>query len=141
MNMSSREFLILGGVASFLSAGLHLVLVLKPHWYHFFGGDELGQLHEQGARWVVLVTFGLALMFAAWGVYALSGAGVIRPLPLLRVSLIAIGVIYILRSLLLPSELVQLFANGASVRFVIFSLGSLAAGLLYLVGTLTRQVS
>ena len=141
MNMSTRDLLILGGIASFLIAGLHLALALKPQWYRFFGADELAQLHEQGARWVVLVTFGLALMFAAWGTYALSGAGVIQPLPLLRVSLITIGVIYVLRSLMLPSELVQVFVSGAPFHFVIFSLGSLAAGLMYLVGTLVRQVN
>jgi hypothetical protein len=59
-------------------------------------------------------------MFAAWGAYALSGAGVIRQLPLLRAMLITIGVIYILRSLLLPSELVKVLQSGYPFRFVVF---------------------
>lgn len=141
MSMSSRDCLVLGGIASFLIAALHLALVLKPQWYRYFGADELVQLHEQGSRFTVLVTFGLALMFAAWGAYALSGAGMIGQLPLLRILLIVIGVIYILRSLMLPSELFQVLRSGHSLRFVVFSTGSLAIGLLYLVGMLVRQDS
>ena len=130
--------LILGGVASFLIAVLHLALVFKPQWYRHFGADELVQLHEQGSPFTVLVTIGLALMFAAWGAYALSGAGVIRRLPLLQTVLIAIGVIYVLRGLLLPSELVKVLQSGYPFRFVVFSTGSLAIGLLYLVRSLAR---
>jgi hypothetical protein len=137
MNLSGY-CLILGSVASFLIAVLHLALVFKSQWYRHFGAAELAQLHEQGSPFTVLVTIGLALMFAAWGAYALSGAGVIGQMPLLQTVLIAIGVIYVLRSLMLPSELVKVLQSGHSFRFVVFSTGSLAAGLLYLVGSLTR---
>lgn len=135
MNMP-RFCLLLGGVASFLIVLLHLALALMPRWYRYFGAGELAQLHEQGSPFTVLVTLGLALMFAAWAVYALSGAGVIGRLPLLRAVLIAVGGIYILRSLLLPSELFKVLLSGYPFRFVVFSTGSLAAGLLYLIGTL-----
>jgi len=117
---------------------LHLALVFKPQWYRCFGADELVQLHEQGSPFTVLVTSGLALMFAAWRAYALSGAGVIRQLPLLRTVLISVGVIYVLRGLLLPSELLKVLQSGYPVRFVVFSTGSLVTGLLYLVGSLAR---
>jgi len=134
----SRYFLILGSGVSFFIAVLHLALVFKPQWYRYFGADELVQLYEQGSPFTVLVTSGLTLMFAAWGAYALSGAGVIRQLPLLRTVLISIGVIYVLRGLLLPSELAKVLQSGYPVRFVIFSTGSLVTGLLYLVGSLAR---
>ena len=134
MNPSAREFLILGGLASFLIALLHIALALRPQWYCYFGADELSQLHQEGSHFTVLVTLGLALMFAVWGAYALSGANVIRQLPLLRTVLIVAGVIYLLRSLMLPGELVKALTSGHSFRFVVFSTGSLAAGLLYLVG-------
>ena len=134
----SRYCLTLGSIASFLIALLHLALVFKPQWYSHFGADELVQLHEKGSPFTVLVTLGLALMFAIWGAYALSGAGVIRQLPLLRISLIAIGVIYILRGLMLPSELFKVLRSSYPFRFVVFSTGSLVIGLLYLVGTLVR---
>jgi hypothetical protein len=74
------------------------------------------KIHEQGSRFTVLVTLGLALMFALWGAYALSGAGLIRQLPLLRIALLAIGVIYILRSLMLPSELFKVLLRGYPFR-------------------------
>ena len=134
----SRYFLILGSGVSFFIAVLHLALVFKPQWYRYFGADELVRLHEQGSPFTVLVTSGLALMFAVWGAYALSGAGVIGQLPLLRTLLISIGVIYVLRGLLLPSELLKVLQSGYPVRFVVFSTGSLVAGLLYLVGSLGR---
>ena len=57
----SRYCLILGSVASFLIAVLHLALVFKPQWYHYFGADKLVELHEQGSSFTVLVTFGLAI--------------------------------------------------------------------------------
>jgi hypothetical protein len=135
MNLS-RFCLVLRSIASSLIALLHLGLVLRPRWYRYFGADDLVKLHEQGSRFTMLVTLGLALMFALWSAYALSGAGVIGQLPLLRAVLIAIGAIYVLRSLMLPSELFEALLRGRPVRFVVFSSGSLAAGLFYLVGTL-----
>jgi putative oxidoreductase len=134
----SNSCLLLGGVASLLIVLLHLALALRPQWYRHFGADELAQMHEQGSRFTVLVTLGLAWIFAVWGIYALSGAGMIEQLPLLRSVLIAIGVIYVLRSLMLPSELFKVLLRGYPLRFVVFSTGSLAAGLLHLIGTLAR---
>jgi hypothetical protein len=130
--------LTLGGVASLLITLLHVALAIRPQAYRYCDAAELAQLHEQGSPFTVLVTIGLVLMFAAWGAYALSGAGVIKQLPLLRTVLIATGVIYVLRGLLLPSELVKVLLNGYPFRFVVFSTGSLAIGFLYLVGSLAR---
>jgi hypothetical protein len=123
---------------SFSDTLVHVTLAIRPQAYRYCDAAELAQLHEQGSPFTVLVTIGLALMFAAWGAYTLSGAGVIRQLPLMRTVLIAIGAIYILRSFMLPSELVKVLTSGYPFRFVVFSTGSLAIGLLYLVGTLAR---
>jgi hypothetical protein len=131
--------LVLGGVASLLIALLHVVLALRPQTYSYFGAAELAELAGQGSPFVLLVSLGLALMFAAWGAYAFSGAGVLRRLPLLQVVLIAAGVIYVLRSLMLPSELIQVFKSDLGFRFLIFSGGSLVIGVLYLLGALARQ--
>ena len=137
MNLSSY-CLVLGAGASFFNTLLHVALAIRPQLYRYCGADELAQLHEQGSPFTVLVTSGLALLFAAWGAYALSGAGMIGQLPLLRAMLITIGVIYVLRSLMLPSELVQVLTSGYPFRFIVFSTGSLVMGLFYLVGTLAR---
>lgn len=137
MNLQNVS-LVLGGVASFLITLLHIVLAIRPQIYRYFGAAELSQLHKQGSSFTVFVTVGLVVMFASWGVYALSGAGLISPLPLMRTVLITIGVIYVLRSLMLPSEIVKVIQSDYPFRFIILSTGSLATGLLYLYGTLAR---
>jgi hypothetical protein len=82
----------------------------------------------------------LVALFAAWGAYALSGAGVIRPLPLRRTALVLIAAIYTLRGLLLVPELVQLARGGlAAPRIAVFSTVSLAIGLLYIVGLVSSR--
>jgi hypothetical protein len=75
----------------------------------------------------------------AGGAYALSGAGLIRPLPWLRAGIVVIGVIYVLRGLMLPSEITQVVQGSRPFRFLVFSSGSLAIGLLYLFGVWTRS--
>ena len=117
---------------------LHVFLVFRPQAYHYFGAGELTELAEKGSPFTTLVTAGLVLMFAIWGVYALSGADVVKPLPLLRAVLIAIGVIYVLRGLFLPFELVQVIRGDQSLRFIVFSAISLAVGVLYLIGWWAR---
>ena len=77
MNLSGY-CLVLGGVASFLITLLHIALAIRPQLYRFCGADELAQLHERCSPFTVLVTIGLALMFAVWGAYGLSGADVMR---------------------------------------------------------------
>lgn len=134
MNLSTVCF-ILGGIASLLLAALHLVLVFRPQGWRYFGADALTTLAEQGSRWIAPVTFALVVLFAVWGMYALAGAGVISPLPWLKTVLIVITIIYILRGLLLLSDLIKVIARTRSIRFAVFSMGSLVTGLLYLTGT------
>jgi hypothetical protein len=137
-------FLIAGGVISGLISLLHVILALNPALYLYFGPDQasaLSQLAVQGSSLTTIVTFALALIFAIWAIYAFSGAGMIRRLPLLRMALIAIGVIYILRSLFLPTEIRMVLNEGYAFRFVVFSAISLIAGLLYLSGVLMLRAT
>ncbi len=97
-------------------------------------GSAVEQLAQQGSNLITIASIVLALIFAIWGIYAFSGAGLITRLPVLRVSLIAIAVIYILRSLFLPTEINMVVNQGYPFRFVVFSAVSLVAGLLYLIG-------
>jgi len=53
--------------------------------------------------------------------------------------LIAIGLIYILRALFIPTELNMVLKQGYPFRFVVFSTISLMAGLLYLTGIFKRR--
>ena len=78
-------------------------------------------------------------MFALWGACAFSGDGVIRRLALLRAGLLGIGGVYTFRGLFLLPEIVLLIQGALDPpRKVIFSAGSLAAGLLYLIGAMMQ---
>jgi putative oxidoreductase len=140
----SKYYLIAGGVITALISILHVILTLQPGLYGYFGPSQesgLAQMAVQGSSATTIATAALALIFAIWALYAFSGSGLIGRLPLLRTALIAIGVIYILRSLFLPSEINMVLNQGYPFRFVVFSTVSLVTGLLYLIGTLTLKQS
>jgi hypothetical protein len=87
----------------------------------------------------------VAVGAAAFGFYALSGAGAIRRLPLLRTVLVGITSIYLLRGLLLlPQALACHRAPKLMpIRFVFMSAIALAVGLVHLAGVvqLFKRVS
>jgi hypothetical protein len=84
-----------------------------------------------------LVTLAIAVTLMLWALYAFSGAGIVRRLPLLRTALILISAVYLLRALaLLPllilrPDLVDSFA-------IVTSLIVLVYGLAYAIGTWAR---
>ncbi len=77
---------------------------------------------------------------AIWGFYGLSGAGVIRRLPLLKIALILIGAVYTLRGVAVFQQLFQIATSSVEVapREIVFSLVSLVIGLAYLIGTISN---
>jgi len=72
---------------------------------------------------------------ACSGLYALSGAGKIRPLPLLRAVLSVVTAIYLMRGLLIISETVVSLRRPYPFRLLLFSATALCVGLAHLVGT------
>jgi hypothetical protein len=139
-----QYFLIAGGVLSALISLLHVVLAVQPSLYRYISAgqeSELARMAEQGSTPTTIATAVLAVMFAIWAAYAFSGAGLIVRLPLLRAALIAIGAIFILRALFIPTEIGMVVNEGYPIRFVVFSTISLVAGLLYLAGIVTRRAS
>lgn len=97
------RWLILAGTLSMVAAVLHLgVIAGGPDWYRFFGaGEEMAQAAERGSWMPAIVTLGIAALLALWGLFAFSGTGTIRRLPLLRTALVAISAIYLLRGLVI----------------------------------------
>jgi hypothetical protein len=97
----ARAVLIAGGSISAAIAVLHVVLTFKPEWWKHIAGaleSPLASMAEEGSPGTRLASVALALVFSIWALYAFSGAGVVRPLPRLRAVVVAIGVIYLLRS-------------------------------------------
>ena len=143
MITSRKPLLILGGVLNFVIAILHVAIpFIGVPAYLYFGTADLARLAAQGSPAPALITFLLALVFAGFGFYALSGAGVIRRLPMLRPGLLSIGSVYTLRGSILVLDLIRL-ARGLDypIRQTAFSAVALTIGLMYLVGTARRWKS
>jgi len=94
--------LLVAAALSAVAAGLHLAIIVGgPDWYRFFGaGERMARAAAQGDRYPTVVTLCIAAVLAGWALYALSGAGAIRPLPWLKFALAGITAVYLLRGLL-----------------------------------------
>ena len=134
-----NQWLKLGGILSFAIALLHVIIIfVGASAYRYFGaGEDMAAAAESGSAFPALLTFVLVAVFAIWGFYGLSGAGVIRRLPLLKIALLLIGAVYTLRGFAVFQQLFQIAASSAEVarREIVFSLVSLIIGLAYLIGT------
>lgn len=136
----ANPFLLASAAPSAIAALLHVgCIIFGPSWYRFFGaGERLAQLAAAGSSVPTVMTAGIATVLSLWAAYALSGAGVIARLPLIRVALCAIAGIYLVRGA--AGLVFAAVAPGErSVAFWVWSsLICLGIGALYLVGT--RQV-
>jgi len=92
-------FLIVAGILSAVAAILHLgCIYFGAPWYRFFGaGEQMALLSEQGSSQPTLITSGIVLVFSIWSMYAFSAAGITFRLPLIRLALILITIIYLTR--------------------------------------------
>ena len=99
--MEANNQLIIAGSLSFIAAILHIAIIFGgPEWYRLFGaGEAMAQSAASGSHQPALITLGIALVLTVWGLYALSGAGVIGQLPLLKAALILITSMYLLRGI------------------------------------------
>lgn len=94
-----KPWLLAAGFGSFAVAALHLVIIfIGAEAYRYFGaGEEMAVGAEQGSLVPPLVTLGIVFVFTGFGLYALSGAGIIIKLWKHKIILMVITVIYILR--------------------------------------------
>jgi hypothetical protein len=101
MMKNANKFLLLGGALSGIAASLHIAIIIGgAQWYRFFGaGEELATLAESGSRYPAIITSGIAAILFIWALYAFSGAGLIRRLPLLKTGLVVISAVYLVRGL------------------------------------------
>ena len=137
-----RQWLLFGGSLSITIALLHIFIILVgAPAYRFFGaGEEMAGWAEDGLVWPALITLGLVGVFVVWGLYAFSGAGALRRLPLLRTGLIVIAALYTLRGLMFFSEvwLLMRIARILEAQYPVFSFVSLCAGVVHGVGIVLR---
>jgi hypothetical protein len=138
--MKGRSQLLVAAVLSFVASLLHLAIIFGgSNWYRFFGaGEGMAKLAESGSSQPTIITLCIAGVLGVWGLYALSGAGVISKLPLLKPALILITFVYLLRGLaglILPFITNHpAIAQNSLTFWLVSSTICLAFGLFYLFG-------
>ncbi|HEX6041305.1 hypothetical protein [Longimicrobium sp.] len=138
----ARGWLLAGGIVTGGAALLHVGIILGgPAWYRFFGaGERMARHAARGSPVPPLITAGIATVLGVWALYALSGAGVIRRLPLTRTALVLIAAVYLGRGVLgIPIVLLadDPYANELKGRMTFMAVSSavcLALGACYAIG-------
>jgi len=128
-------FLTIGASASALAALLHLgCIAFGAPWYRFFGaGERMAQLAIARSPYPAILTLIIAAVLSTWSIYALSGAGLIRTLPLLRTILCAITAVYLVRGVIFLPFIGRF--SGRSPTFWLWSSAiCLAIGIVHAVG-------
>jgi len=139
MENQGKLWLTLGGVFSIMIAMLHIAVIIggAPAYRYFGAGEEMALMASSGSVLPALITFFIAVIFAVWGLYAFSGAGLIRHLPFLQIGLVVIASVYTLRGIGVIPQIVWMINSSKSLpsRDVFFSLASLLVGFVYMAGT------
>lgn len=111
--------------------------------YRYFGaGEDMALMAESGSAYPALLTAVIAFVFICWGVYAFSGAGLVRKLPLHTVLIPVIGAVFALRGLGVLPQIVMYVMPGSEVAIkdMVFSAVALAIGVFYLIGWKLQRV-
>jgi hypothetical protein len=141
MQIQGKHWFLLGGVFSIAIAILHIAIIFggAPAYRYFGAGEEMAQMAASGSVLPALATLFIAVIFAVWGLYAFSGAGLIRRLPLLPIGLVVIAGIYTLRGIGVIPQIVWMVNSPKSTppQDMIFSLASLLVGVVYFVGIIS----
>jgi len=127
--------LISGASLSAIAALLHIAIIIGgSKWYRYFGaGEHFASAAAAGQWWPDLVTVGISCALGAFAAYALSGAGVIQPLPHYKLALMLITAVYLLRGLAFMPVL--LFARNKVTPLLFWSsLVCIGNGAIHLLG-------
>ena len=128
--------LILAGVLSFCAAVFQAVIAFVPAWSAAFGArDAL----VSNSPLLLTLGLGVALLLVIFGLYGLSGAGVIRRLPLLRPGLFVIGLLYSMVGINFIFQVLAMLgilpsAGPIPIYLLLVTFGAFVAALAYLIG-------
>ena len=134
--MPKNRYLIAAALCCIIAALAHLgCIVFGGDWYRFFGaGEQMALLAEQGDPHPTIVTSVIVTVLLIWALFGLSGAGVIRRLPLLRTALCVISAIFLLRGLAFVA-IMPMFPGNSLTFWLTSSAICLVMGLIYGIGT------
>ncbi|GAC22760.1 hypothetical protein GMES_0454 [Paraglaciecola mesophila KMM 241] len=140
--MQRNNLLVSAGYLSFFAALLHVSCIYGgPSWYRFFGASEhMAQMAANGDLYPTIATLVIATVLTVWGLYALSGAGLIFKLPFIKTCLVVITGIYLVRGvtgLIVPFLTKNPLIHQNSMTFwMVSSTICCIYGIFYLLGTM-----
>lgn len=131
--------LLVGASLSAFAAVAHLAcILLGPDAYRFMGaGERMARAVEAGRLQPTLVTLAIAAMLLLWAAYALSGAGLLIPLPFRKAALLAITAVYLARAVAFPL-LRPKFPENSTTFWLVSSGICLVIGSLHAYGVASR---
>ncbi|MGB0893958.1 MAG: hypothetical protein ACPGUD_06070 [Parashewanella sp.] len=129
--------LVLASLCTASATIAHLGCILfGGDWYRFFGaGEEMAILAEQGHWYPTVATSFITLLLSIWTMYGLSAAKVIRRLPLTRLALVLISMIFLSRGIMF-TWLIPMFPENGLIFWLVSSGICLMIGLLFTLGTI-----
>lgn len=132
----------LGGYINIFIAVAHLVCLLwADYFFETTGvGEEMRTHAATHPLLPYLITVFVAIIFFIFGLYGLSAAGTIRKLPLLKIGVFSIAVIYLGRGII--GSVINIAVEPIfQWHHLLFSFCALAIGLMYLFGGLKKWKS
>ena len=135
MKKSTNNYLLAAAFCCFVAALAHIgCIVFGGDWYRFFGaGEPMARMAEQGLWYPTIVTSVIVLVLLIWTLYGLSGAGVIRPLPLTKLALTLIATLLLIRGVGFVG-IMPMFPENSLTFWLISSGGCLLIGGLFALG-------
>jgi hypothetical protein len=135
----ANVFLVTGAAFSALAALLHFACIFigAPAFRALGAGEKLARLAERGHWYPGLVAFGIGAALSVCAAYALSAAGLLPRLPLMRTVLTLFAGVLLLRAFAFPL-LRPLFPDNSTTFWWVSSAACLVVGLVHAVGL--RQV-
>ncbi|GMV29077.1 MAG: hypothetical protein AMXMBFR59_12020 [Rhodanobacteraceae bacterium] len=139
MDPRINRSLLAAAAADTAAALLHVgCIVFGASWYRFLGaGEGLARLAERGDPRPAQMAAVIAGVLLVWALYALSGAGVIRRMPFVRLVLALIAAVLIARGTLFFALLPYFPGNGLAFWLVTSAI-CVALGLLHAIGLRQR---
>lgn len=139
MSVRTDRFLLAAAVADGIAAVLHFgCIAFGASWYRFLGaGERMAQLAEQGDPRPARMAAGIGVVLLIWALYALSGARVVRRLPLTRLALALIAAVLLARGIGFVA-LMPYFPGNSLAFWITTSLVCVALGLLHAIGLRRR---
>jgi hypothetical protein len=136
IHTANNKYLLIAAICCVAAAIAHLgCIVFGGDWYRFFGaGEQMVRMAEQGLWYPTIVTPVIVVVLLVWALYGLSGAGIIKRLPLTKLALILIASIFLLRGVSFVG-LMPMFPENSLTFWLISSGICLFIGGLFTVGS------